>query len=437
MGQVSVLPRVEEPVDQGGRQGQAPGDGTPARCSPIRRDHHAEQSDHDPGRRLHKLLDEHSPRGRRVGPIVRAPEGGDLQPPDQIVGDARDQQGRERHRGEHRERERTIPGGVGSGPGLAPSGSTLRDPFEDGRRHRRQEEDRMRPGRQGGGTEQGRHDPARPTRPALQDQESQHDAQARVPVALGHRLEVATQVERQEDEVGRQAGEHPAQASSTPGGQEHAQRDQGRGIERIERPGPAPAEGLPQQPGQIDRAREVVAADVAIRPDARVPRLGQRGERVGVARPRPEQVMRQPGGQERQAGRGDEDRQAAGYCEVGQGIHATENGRAASRHEDASHGVSTGECDQRHPDPAAADRVGQEPLEVRGQAHQDDGDRPGQDQHDERHDADPGTGCISANPHRAPRIENRGDRRIRVCEKMNGRFHIRNSMTGSRCLHWS
>lgn len=139
-------------------------------------------------------------------------------------------------------------------------------------------------------------EPAFRARPSLDDEQARQGEQRPLPVPLRGVGVVQVQVGREDGREPDQARQCPPQAPAAPACEQPAQGQEEGGVEREDRPGPAPAEELAQAVGAVDLPGEVEDDDVAIGANPRIPPLGDRRPGVQVGPPGPEQVMGQPGG---------------------------------------------------------------------------------------------------------------------------------------------
>ena len=111
---------------------------------------------------------------------------------------------------------------------------------------------------------QRRGDPSPAGRPAVGDHERQHHEHRAVPVLLDHVAIIQAQVVAQERRVADRPGQEPAEPPAAPEQHGDAERDHEGRIRPEDRRRPAPAEDLADGPEQVDRAGEVVLAQVAV-----------------------------------------------------------------------------------------------------------------------------------------------------------------------------
>ena len=112
-----------------------------------------------------------------------------------------------------------------------------------------------------------------------------------MPVAFSDPLVLDAEVISEEYDVRDEPGQQASQPTPAPGEEPKPEGQEGRGVDRIESPGPPPAKHLSNEPMKIDMSGKIIGPDVTVRPDADVPGLGEDRESVFVATPGPGQVM--------------------------------------------------------------------------------------------------------------------------------------------------
>ena len=294
MRQVRPGDRADRLVEPGPGQRDQPGGDRRAGPGPRARGDHQDRGGNHEVVPVHALVDHHAehPHGRErvvlpavgddpdaveeVGPVAAEPDG---------------QEAQDGQRGGHRR-----PSGRGQGR-LAGRPARPRSVIApgDAEGQRRGEQDDLRADDEGGGRAECRGDPAAAGRPAVGDHQPQHHEERAVPVLLDHIAVIQAQVVAQERRVADRPRQEPAEPPPAPEQHGRAEGDHEGRVRREDRRRAAPAEDLADGPEQVDRAGEVVLAEVAIRAQPGIPAEGQRGEDVVIHEERPGEQVGDPG----------------------------------------------------------------------------------------------------------------------------------------------
>ena len=300
-----MLHGVERAIEEGQDQGQHPGECQPADRGRGRECRGRGEGGTDRQSRLRELADHPGRKADRVLAVAAITRL--TYPPHEVAEQPLGRQRREaRRRCEARGQDPQQRGTAAcQGPATGLIGGACRGRRHGhGKRHRRREQEHVRPDNEGQAEEQSRENRTQVAWAGLHPHHPEDDQHRPLPVPLGHELVIKAHVVIQERDEADEPRRAAAELAARPARHHHSECDQERRVHGVEGPGAPPADRLSEQPEELDLPGKVEDRHVAIGPDPGVPALCDRRERVDVGPPRPGEVMRQPGREHQTAQRG-------------------------------------------------------------------------------------------------------------------------------------